>query len=61
VTRTLNPETAAAGNIEKLEITEPRFRFLLNEDQMATEKTSEGIRSFVADTVKLAKFVAPKL
>jgi transaldolase len=61
VTRKLSPESAAAGNIEKLEITEPRFRFLLNEDQMATEKTSEGIRSFVADTVKLAKFVAPKL
>ena len=32
---------------------EAGFRFALNEDAMATEKLSEGIRAFVADTIKL--------
>lgn len=36
-------------------ITEPEFRFELNEDQMATEKLSEGIRGFVADQIKMEK------
>jgi len=34
---------------------------LLNENQMATEKTSEGVRLFHADAMKLEKFVAAKL
>ena len=33
----------------------------LNEDAMATEKLSEGIRLFAADTVKLEKWLAQKL
>jgi transaldolase len=32
-----------------------------NEDQMATEKLSEGIRLFAADSLKLEKFLLPKL
>ena len=32
---------------------EKNFRFLLNEDAMATEKLAEGIRTFVADAIKL--------
>ena len=32
---------------------EASFRFALNEDAMATDKLSEGIRAFVADTIKL--------
>ncbi len=32
---------------------EAAFRFALNEDAMATEKLSEGIRAFVADAIKL--------
>ena len=40
---------------------EKSFRFLLNEDAMATEKTSEGIRLFVADINKLEKLIADKL
>jgi transaldolase len=59
--RKLSPSMASSGPIEKLEITEPRFRFLLNEDAMATEKTAEGIRNFVADANKLAQFLAPRL
>ena len=32
---------------------EKTFRWMLNEDQMATDKLSEGIRRFAADSVKL--------
>ena len=60
--RKLNPETAAANCKEpKLSLEEKTFRWMLNEDQMATEKLSEGIRLFAADTLKLEKFIAPKL
>ncbi|MDB4767064.1 transaldolase, partial [bacterium] len=32
---------------------EKTFRWMMNEDAMATEKTAEGIRKFSADIVKL--------
>jgi transaldolase len=44
-----------------LDLDEKKFRWLLNENQMATEKLSDGIRKFAADVVKLEKFVATKL
>jgi transaldolase len=44
-----------------LELDEKRFRWSLNENAMATEKTAEGIRKFAIDVVKLEKFVASKL
>ena len=58
VTRKLSPETAKADPIEKIPSDEKTFRFLLNEDAMATEKLSEGIRLFCADTVKLEQMIA---
>jgi transaldolase len=61
VERKLSPEKAKAANVEKLELDEKRFRWLLNENAMATEKLSEGIRKFAADVVKLEKFVASKV
>jgi transaldolase len=61
VERKLSPEKAKAANVEKLEFDEKGFRWLLNENAMATEKLSEGIRKFAADVVKLEKFVASKL
>ena len=61
ITRQLNPETAKQSSIEKLTLDEKKFRWLLNENQMATEKTSEGVRLFHADAMKLEKFVAAKL
>ena len=61
VTRKLDPEKAKAAKIDKLEMDEKKFRWLLNENAMATEKLSEGIRKFAADIVKLEKFVASKL
>ena len=47
--------------MERLELDEKKFRYLFNDNAMATEKTSEGIRKFAADIVKLEKFVAGKL
>jgi transaldolase len=61
VERKLSPEKAKAANVNKLELDEKRFRWLLNENAMATEKLAEGIRKFAADVVKLEKFVASKL
>ena len=59
--RKLDPEKAKAAKIDKLELDEKKFRWLLNENAMAYEKTGEGIRKFAADVVKLEKFVASKL
>jgi len=59
--RKLDPEKARAAKVDKLELDEKKFRWLLNENAMATEKTAEGIRKFAADVVKLEKFVASKL
>jgi len=52
--RALDP-TAPASNqaTAALNTSEPLFRFALNEDAMASEKLSEGIRLFVADGRKL--------
>ena len=42
-----------SADIQKIAIDEKTFRFMLNEDAMATEKLAEGIRAFVADSIKL--------
>ena len=55
------PPTAQRLDIEKVSLDEKSFRWLLNEDQMATEKLSEGIRRFAADTVKLEALIRDKL
>ena len=59
--RKLDPEKAKSAKIDKLELDEKKFRWLLNENPMAYEKTGEGIRKFAADVVKLEKFVASKI
>ncbi len=59
--RKLSPEIAAASDLQKLSLDEKKFRWLFNEDAMATEKTAEGIRLFHADAVTLEKFIAEKL
>jgi transaldolase len=61
VERKLTPEKAKSAKIEKLELDEKTFRWMLNDNAMAYEKTGEGIRKFAADVVKLEKFVASKL
>ena len=59
--RQLSPEIARASQVERLLLDEKKFRWLLNENAMATEKTAEGIRLFNADAVKLEQFIAAKL
>jgi transaldolase len=61
IERKLDPAKAKQADIKRLELDEKKFRFLLNENAMATEKLAEGIRKFSADIVKLEKFVASKL
>ena len=59
--RKLDPKKAKSAKVDKLELDEKRFRWLLNDNAMAYEKTGEGIRKFAADVLKLEKFVASKL
>lgn len=61
VHRKLAPADAKAAEIMPLAIDEKTFRYLLNENAMATEKTAEGIRKFAADIAKLEKLVASKV
>ena len=61
VERKLSPATAKASTIERLPLDEKKFRWLFNENAMATEKTAEGIRSFNADALKLEQFIAARL
>ncbi|MDP3850539.1 MAG: transaldolase [Luteolibacter sp.] len=53
----LTPAEAAKSGDAKTSLDEKAFRYALNEDAMATEKTAQGIRSFAADIVKLEKLV----
>ena len=53
----LSADSAKAQDIKKIDCDEKNFRWLLNEDAMATEKTAEGIRKFSADIVKLEKVI----
>ena len=59
--RKLDPLKAKSADVQRLELDEKKFRYLLNDNAMATEKTAEGIRKFAADIVKLEKFIAGKL
>jgi len=45
----------------KLSLDEKTFRWMQNEDAMATEKLAQGIRAFAVDQVKLEELIAPKL
>ena len=57
VPRKLDPVKAKALPLEKIILDEKSFRLMLNENAMATEKLSEGIRKFTEDTVKLEKLL----
>jgi len=52
---------ATGVKADRLVLDEKRFRWLLNENAMATEKTAEGIRLFNADSVKLGQFISARL
>jgi transaldolase len=53
ITRRLDAEAAKKSDLTKIEIDEKTFRWMLNEDQMSTEKLSDGIRKFAVDGRKL--------
>ncbi len=57
ITAQLSPEAALASDIERIPADEKNFRFLFNEDAMATEKTADGIRRFSADIRKLEALI----
>src|SRR6266404_3214487 len=61
VQRKLDASMARDGKIERLQLDEKKFRWLLNENAMATEKTAEGIRLFNADAMKLEGYLAERL
>lgn len=58
--RRLSPERVAEAPA-RLALDEKSFRFLLNEDAMATEKLAEGIRAFVKDLRALRGLVARRM
>ncbi len=61
LTRKLDPAAAQSADISRLVLEEKTFRYQLNDDAMATEKTAEGIRKFAADIVKLEQVIGGKL
>lgn len=61
LTRKLDPAASRALDLAKIALDEKIFRYRLNDDAMATEKTAEGIRKFAVDIVKLEAFIASLL
>ncbi|MEI6072198.1 MAG: transaldolase [Verrucomicrobiae bacterium] len=59
--RKLDPARAAAAEISKISLDEKSFRWMLNEDPMATDKLAEGIRKFAEDIVKLEEIIKKNL
>ena len=59
--RKLDPEKSKNMDIQQIHLDEKAFRWMHNEEAMAVEKLSEGIRKFAEDLVKLEKFIAAKL
>jgi transaldolase len=59
--RKLFPEKAMESKVKKLEMNENTFRWMMNENAMATEKLAEGIRKFTEDIVKLENIIIKRL
>ena len=57
LTCAISAQSAQTLDIPAISYNEAGFRLALNEDAMATEKLSEGIRAFCVDTVKLEKMI----
>jgi len=57
----LSEERAKTMDIEKIDIDEKTFRWMMNEDAMATEKLAEGIRNFSKDIITLEGIVKDKV
>jgi transaldolase len=61
VARRLNVEAAKKSDEQKIHLDEKAFRWMHNQDAMATEKLAEGIRKFYADARKLEKYALAKV
>ena len=61
IRKVLATETAKKCDLQKTSLDEAEFRWLLNEDQMATEKLSDGIRKFAVDVRKLEKLLKERI
>jgi transaldolase len=57
IERRLSPEGAKKDPVQKIAMDEASFRWMHNEDAMATDKLAEGIRRFDADARKLEKLI----
>jgi len=61
VKRCLSVEAARASDEKQMHMDEKTFRWMHNEDAMATDKLSEGIRKFNADARKLEQFARARV
>lgn len=60
VKQALDANDSSACDIDKIELDEISFRWMMNEDAMATEKLAEGLRGFHADYLKLQELLIAK-
>ncbi len=61
IEKKLNASESRQMNLARITLDEKGFRWMHNEDPMAVEKLSEGIRKFTADLIKLEEFVGKRL
>lgn len=61
VPRKLSPETASMADVQKLNVDEKTFRWMLCCDAMASDKLYEGIRNFSKDIVKLQQLLSSRM
>jgi transaldolase len=61
VRRCLSVDTAKASDAQRIHLDEKTFRWMHNEDAMATEKLAEGIRKFYADARKLEQYAQARV
>lgn len=61
IRKVLSVESAKKSDLQKISLNESEFRWLFNEDQMATDKLSDGIRKFAVDVRKLEKLLQEKI
>uniref|UniRef100_A0A646QIF7 Transaldolase n=1 Tax=Hemiscolopendra marginata TaxID=943146 RepID=A0A646QIF7_9MYRI len=57
----LTVESAKKLDDNKIDVDEKTFRWMMNEDEMATDKLAEGIRKFAADAIKLEKILRDRM
>lgn len=59
--RKLDARESGKMDLEKITLDEQTFRWMHNEDPMAVEKLSDGIRKFAADLIRLEEFIGKKM